>query len=118
MKQTDRSAEAMIIREETFVDWMKKQFNKDTLYDIANNGCNGGFCGLTYYQDTLALYDKFHDEIWEMLEKSYLDYGYKNALEMIASFGGAANVSNDEQFKNLLVWYAAENIARQLTETE
>jgi len=34
----------------------------------------------------------------------------------ITSFNGAKNVSDDQTFKNLLVWYAAEKVAYELTE--
>jgi hypothetical protein len=37
-------------------------------------------------------------------------------LALIASFGGASDVCNNHTFKNLLVWYAAEKMAYELTE--
>ena len=101
----------------SFNDWMKKTFDRDEMKDIATYGVNAGFHHLTYYKDTTALYQKYHDDIWEMLNDDADSMGHQHPLEMIAIFGGARNVSNRITFENLLVWYAAEKVARELTET-
>ena len=53
---------------------------------------------------------------WQMLWDSYEDFGHKNVLEMIASFGGAKDVSGMDQFKNLLCWYAIEERAHEIAD--
>jgi len=95
----------------TFAKWMKENLS-EYFEDIAGHGCVAGFPGLTYYTDTCELYDKHEDEIWQMLADDAEGLGHSHPLELIASFNGAENVWGDEQFKNLLVWYAAERIAR------
>jgi len=75
-----------------------------------------GWQGLTYYKDTVALYEKFDDEIWKALYEDAETVGAPNVLQFIADFSGAKNVSNDAQFKNLLVWYMAEHVAREVVE--
>jgi hypothetical protein len=79
--------------------------------DLAIHGAVAGFPGITSYYDTGRLYDQYHDEIWEMLYEDYPSYGYSHILELLATFNGA-DVTNDAQFKNLLVWHACETYAR------
>lgn len=83
----------------------------DTMRDLASHGADAGFPGITYYRDTVALYERHHDEIWEMLEDDASGMGYPHALALVATFGGATNVGSQDQLANLLVWYAAERIA-------
>lgn len=103
--------------EDTFRQWMRENFDDDELCDMVEHGCSGGFSGLVYYTDTQALYNQFSAEIWEMLCDDAQNMGME-PLELIASFNGAKNVYLDMHFENLLVWYAAETIARQLTEND
>jgi len=86
----------------------------DYIEDIANQGASRGFPHLTYYDETGELYDKYSEEIWDALYEDTENFGNKNVLELIASFGGADDVGSDEQFKNLLVWYMAERTAREI----
>lgn len=83
----------------------------DTMRDIASHGADAGFPGITYYRDTVALYERHHDEIWDMLAADADDMGEPHALALVATFGGARNVGSQDQLANLLVWYAAERIA-------
>ena len=101
--------------ENTFKNWMLETI-PESIEDIANNGCEGGYPQLTYYRDTVALYDEFEDEIWNTLDEDYKEFGYKNSLELIGSFNGAYNVGGTDQFKNLLIWYLAERTARLIVD--
>ena len=100
----------------TFKNWMKNQFDRSELLELATYGAQNGFMGLIYYHETSALYDQYHDEIWSILEQDREEEGIQTCLDIIASFNGGKNVASDEQYKNLLVWYAAEKIAFELTE--
>ena len=97
----------------TFEEWITEEL-KDYLPDIASHGADSGFPGITYYKDTIALYDQFADEIWEALTGDADSLGYDNPLALVASFNSTAY--SDAQFKNLLVWYMAERVARYATE--
>lgn len=110
MPQTDRP--------ETFRAWMEEELEPDTIRDLANHGAEGGFPGLTYYSDTVALAERFEDEIWDALAEDADSLGYDHPLALIATFGGAANVQSATQFQNLLTWYMAERIAREITDAE
>lgn len=105
----------MIIRAKTFDQWIEANL-KDDLQDIAEHGADSGFSGITYYKDTVSLYDKFTEEIWDALEEDRQEFGNNNILELIASFNGAKDVGSDSQFKNLLVWYYVERYANNKAE--
>lgn len=86
----------------------------DTFRDIAEHGADAGYPGLTYYRDTVALYEAHEGEIWDALREDADDMGLAHPLALIATFGGAANVQTHHQLGNLLAWYMAERIAHQL----
>ncbi len=96
---------------QTFAQWMKKNLG-EYLEDIASHGADAGYPHITYYTDTIKLYNRFEDEIWTALREDADDFGYKNPLELIAKFNTSAD--DDTTFKNLLVWYMVERTARQL----
>ena len=97
-----------------FKEWMEEQFERDELKDIAQHGASAGWSGLIYYRETSELYERFEENLWEMLGEDADAQGYKGPLELIATFGGASAVANDATFKNLIVWYAAERTASEL----
>ena len=105
------------IKAKSFKAWMLANFTKDELPDIARQ-VDAGWAGLTYYKDTVALYEKFDEEIWAALYEDAQSFGAPNVVQFIADLGGAKDVNDDAHFKNLLVWYMAERVARELTETE
>ena len=86
---------------------------EDTMRDLARSGADAGFPGITYYRDTVALYEAHESEIWDALAEDADDMGYPNPLALIATFGGAGNVGSDDQLRNLLCWYMAERVARE-----
>jgi len=106
-----------MIKQETFKEWMGKNFDKDEMEDIVEHGADYGYHHLTYYTDTIKLHDKFEDEIWNKLSVDGDAQGL-NIMQFIASLGGAEWVGDLTQFKNLLVWYMAEETARELTEED
>jgi len=81
--------------------------------DIAKYGCSGGVAGLTYYKETCAFYDKHKDEIWDLLYDMSEDQNFSIPF-LISDFNGARNVSCEDTFKNLLVWWAVEHVARDI----
>jgi len=83
--------------------------------DLHQGGCSSGLVGsLVYYSDTTEFYDKFENEIQELINNYTQEFGYKNQLEFISSLNGAENVYGNEQLKNLLAWFAFEETAFQL----
>lgn len=104
----------MKVRAKTFEDWMKANFTKQDLRDIVRHGVNSGFSCLTYYNDTVKLYDKFSDEIWDALYDDAQYTRYNNILQFIVECFRDSDVASDAQFKNMLVWYMAERTARDI----
>jgi len=104
----------MKIRAKTFESWMRANFNKSDLRDMVNYGVSGGFAGLTYYSDTVKLYDRFADEIWDALWDDAQGAGYHNVLQFIVDNFKCSDVTDDAEFKNLLVWYMAERTAAEI----
>lgn len=105
----------MIIRAKTFEAWMKRNLDRGQLRDLSEHGAQSGWPGLTYYTDTCKLYARFKDEIWEWLLEDAESFG-QTVFQLIDSFGGSKDVGSCHQFENLVVWYAAERVARAVTD--
>ncbi len=99
----------------SFKDWMQENFEPHELSDILRHGVQNGFHGLIYYHETSELYEKYHEDIWNMINDDAESMDVL-PLALISSFNGCANVCDDRTLKNLLVWYAAEKAAYELTE--
>jgi len=95
-----------------------------TLQDICNHGIDGGFTGFIYYADTCEFYDDNKQDIIALCREFADEFG-QGISELIASFNcldlTVAEVDaflicgddeNEEQIKNALAWFAAEEVAR------
>jgi hypothetical protein len=96
----------------TFRDWFKKNL-ADHASDIANHGADAGYPHISYTRDCVKIFDRFADEIWTLAVEEAESMGNKNVAEMIAGFGRADMLGTYDQFRNLMVWYACETIARE-----
>jgi len=103
----------LIIRAKDFRAWFNANL-KESARDIANHGADAGFPCITYTSDTVAIFDRFGDEIWSMAVEEADGMGCKNVAEMIAGFNRSDMLSDLDQFKNLMVWFACETIAREM----
>ena len=106
---------------ETIKGWVLNEVKDGSinLEEIVKHGCvSGCVSSLIYYEDTVLFHDKFEEEIWEMLYDEHEEFGFKSIPEYIASFNGSKEVGSLMQFKNLLAWYAVENVARQILDEE
>lgn len=89
----------------------------DTFKNITQSGCvNGCAPGLIYYHETIAFYDKFKDEIWEIAYDFYKDCEASNLLECLGSLHGAKQVYGEDQFKNFMCWFAVDWVSREIVE--
>ena len=104
----------MRVNSKTLKGWLKYNFTKSELGDIASHGCACGFAGLTYYTQTCYLYDKFEYEIWEKLQDEAEAEG-TTPIQYMGYFNGVNNIASPQTFKNALVWWYCETIARELT---
>ena len=107
--------------------------NREILKDVARHGAAGGFCGFTYYKDTLAFFRKNREEIKKLLRETAEILGeglfsmvcnfvclrdLKVTEEEVAAvlFGESEETGegNETQIENALAWFALEEIAREL----
>jgi hypothetical protein len=103
----------LIIRAKDFRSWFNANL-KDHASDIANHGADAGYPFISYTSDTVVIFDRFAHEIWDWAVEEAEGLGCKNVAEMIAGFGRADMLSGYDQFRNLMVWYACEKIAREM----
>ena len=106
----------LIIRSTCFESWFKANL-KDYQEDIANYGADGGFPKITYIADTCKIFDRFAEQIWDMAVEDAEAMGYNNVAAMIAEFNRSDMLYSIDSFKNLMVWYACEKLARELTDS-
>jgi len=102
---------------ETIKQWVEDRVKDEEIHleDVIEHGCvSGCVSSLIYYSDTVKFYDKFEDEIWDMLEEDTNQFGNDNILQTISQFNGAKNVGGLDQFKNLLAWYSVEETCRKI----
>lgn len=59
--------------------------DKESLRDVANHGADGGFCGFTYYRDTVDFFKKNRKEIVDLVNQMADDLG-ESAADMVAGF--------------------------------
>ena len=99
--------------QDSILDWLLDTQEKSTIKDTAAHGCSGGTISeLIYYADTSAFYEKYKEEIWQRLSDMADDLGCDSILHLIVTFNGSKEVGSHLQLKNLLAWWAAEEVCR------
>ena len=98
-----------------FSDWFKEHLG-ESAQDIAQHGADCGWPFITYTKDCVELYDRFAEEIWEMLVEDSESLGHKNPMEFVATFKRSDMTETPDLFKNLLFWFACERLAHSLFE--
>ena len=95
-----------------------KDYQEGYITDVLEHGCQSGVVSsLIYYNDTADFYNKYSDDIYNLLYADMQDFGYQSIPEMIASLNGAKDVGSDEQYKNLLAWYGYERTMQDIHDT-
>jgi hypothetical protein len=89
------------------------EMDDDAIKEAGQYGASAGWPGFTYYTDTVAFYDENANLIDKLLQESADSMGY-TVLELMASFGGAEHVHDEDTRKNLLAWFALEEAGRYL----
>lgn len=57
----------------------------NSLRDVCSGGASGGFCGFTYYKDTVGFFKRYRAEIVELARSMADDLG-EGVVEMVAGF--------------------------------
>jgi len=104
---------AVEFKQDSILDWLLETQDKSTIEDVTRHGCSGGTISeLIYYADTSAFYEKYKEEIWRRLSDMADDLGCESILHLIVTFNGAKEVGSELQLRNLLAWWAAEDVCR------
>ena len=99
--------------QDSIKEWLLDTQERSTIEDAVQHGCQGGTINeLIYYSDTSAFYDKYKDEIWRRLGDMADDLGEDSIPHLISTFNGAKDVGSPLQLKNLLAWWAVEEVCR------
>jgi len=102
-------------KEDSIKEWITNNLEEEQIAEVVLHGCSGGVVGeLIYYADSCAFYEKYNEEIWQRLWDSWSDWGGESPLHLIASFNGAESVGSHDQFRNLLAWWACEEVCREV----
>lgn len=100
----------------TIKDYLLENYEMQTIKEITQHGCISGICSdLIYYNDTCKFHDKHEQEIWDLLDQN-AQASDCSIIQLIEQFKGQKDVGSMTQFKNLLTWYAVEEIAYQIIE--
>lgn len=87
------------------------------LEDVTTEGCTSGIVsGMIYYTDTEPFYNLHKVAINDLLAQSLADMGAKSPVELFGEDKWDTDdpLALDTQNKNLLAWFAVEEIARTL----
>jgi len=102
-------------KQDSIKDWILNNLDEGQVAEVVLHGCSGGVVSeLIYYADSCAFYEKYKEEIWQRLWDSWSDFGGDSVLHFIATFNGADDVGSDDQFRNLLAWWACEDVCREV----
>ncbi len=120
---------------------IKQLDGKESLIDVNNHGAMSGYCGFTYYKDTVTFFEKHRKEILSLLEEDAESFGedpasivmqfrclnlsrsdrdewrtYQGAVSRLLY--GTKKVDWDRpdeiMVANSLAWYGLETVAREM----
>lgn len=81
-------------------------------------GADAGWNGFIYYGECCEFYDNNETKIYELLRDQASEMGFGNVDEMISGFGRSDMLDTPEGRKNLLAWFALEEVGRWLEDKE
>ena len=97
----------------SFAAWMLATYEHNELADICNHGCASGCAsGMIYYSETSALFDKYRDDLFEMMSEYQERTGYSENLPAYV----LTNSGTFATFANSVVWFCAELVAMYATD--
>ena len=102
-------------KEDSIKDWVINNLEESQIADVILEGCQSGIVSeLIYYADTDAFYEKYQEEIWDRLSNMADDMGCESILHLIVTFNGSKEVGSELQLRNLLAWWACEDVCREV----
>ena len=102
-------------KEDSIKEWIINNLEEGQIADVVLEGCQSGIVSeLIYYSDSEAFYEKFKEEIWQRLSDMADDMGEPSILHLIVTFNGSKEVGSELQLRNLLAWWACEDVCREV----
>ena len=102
-------------KEDSIKEWVINNLERGQIADVVLEGCQSGIVSeLIYYSDSEAFYEKFKEEIWQRLSDMADDMGEPSILHLIVTFNGSKEVGSELQLRNLLAWWACEDVCREI----
>ena len=102
-------------KEDSIREWVTNNIDPEYLEEVVNQGCIAGTVPeLIYYADSCAFYEQYEGEIWDRLDQTTCELGYDSILHLISTFNGSRSVGSHDQFRNLLAWWACEEVCREI----
>lgn len=102
-------------KEDSIKEWIINNLEEGQIADVILEGCQSGIVSeLIYYSDSEAFYEKFKEEIWDRLSVMADDMGCESILHLIVTFNGSKEVGSELQLRNLLAWWACEDVCREV----
>ena len=102
-------------KESSIKEWVINNLEEGQIADVILEGCQSGIVSeLIYYSDSEAFYEKFKEEIWDRLSVMADDMGCESILHLIVTFNGSKEVGSELQLRNLLAWWACEDVCREV----
>ena len=111
---TEKTTAQIAQEHDTLKAFMRAEFEPEEFPDLAY-GIDGGFAHFTWTTDILALYEAYHDEIWALAREMAEDFG-QDTMTFIGSLGGGGKIDDDASLATWLVWFAAEQYAREFAD--
>jgi hypothetical protein len=84
------------------------------IIDAGTHGADAGWSGFTYNEDAANFYDANEENIYELLNQTADEMGYKSVDALVATFTRSDMLATPEGRKVLLAWFALEEVGRWL----
>jgi hypothetical protein len=111
----ERTTADVVKQYDSLREFMRGEFEQEEFADLAY-GIDGGFAHFTWTTDLLAIYDAYHEEIWTMA-RDMADGTGQEPAQFVASLGGGRHIDDHNSMATWLVWFAAEQLAREFSES-
>ena len=96
-----------------FAAYMLENYTHNELAEICNHGCVSGCAsGMIYYSETIALFDKYRDELFSIMADYADNMGEPDTLPDYVQ----KNSGTFATFANSVVWFCAEIVAMYATD--
>ena len=103
-------------------NWIKdqeliEQEVSDLLNDVLEHGCQSGIVSeLIYYSDTLPFFEKYKEEINELLTNTMSELGSDSPVDVFGDkWDKDDNLALETNNRNLLAWFAFEETVREMS---